>query len=37
MGISLGNLVDNKGVQEVAARQERTVAETNFSEAAANS
>lgn len=29
MGISLGNLVDRQGVQEVAARQEQ--AETNFS------
>ena len=37
MGISLGNLVDNKGVQEVAARQDRTVAESSFSEAVANS
>lgn len=31
MGISLGNLVENKGVQEVAARQER--AKSDFSKA----
>ena len=38
MGISLGNLVERQGVQEVAARQQK--AETNFAiteEAVANS